>query len=364
MTETTATAANTANDEQSSVLTEVRGSTGIITLNRPKALNALNHDMVHAMTDILTQWRDDEAISQVILRGAGERALCAGGDIGALYEDAKAGGTEGATFWKDEYELNHLIATYPKPYIAFQTGFVLGGGIGISAHGSHRIVTDSSRLGMPEVGIGFSPDVGGSFLLNQSPDRLGRHAAYTGGHFGAAEAIALNLADTYVPEDQLDALVDALVAAGTPAAIAEFAQDIEPGFGADRAQMVEVYAADTLAETVARLEKAAAEDPEGWASAALKKIRRNSALGLRVTERSIDRGAGVDLAQALSQEFWMAVNMQRHPEFVEGVRAQIIDKDRNPAWTYPDIDSVPAEVVEDLLRADTLDVSAPSFTQA
>ncbi|QPK79833.1 enoyl-CoA hydratase/isomerase family protein [Corynebacterium lizhenjunii] len=327
--------------ENSLVLAEVRGRVGILTLNRPKALNALNLEMIRQLHSQLRAWAEDPAVELVILRGAGERGLCAGGDIATLYQDALDGGTAGATFWKEEYELDHYISVYPKPYVAIMNGIVLGGGIGVSAHASHRVVTDDSRIGMPEVGIGYSPDAGGSYLLAAVPDRLGRHLAYTAAHVGAAEAIDTGFADYYVPQDQLDGLVEYLAGTGEAGGIGKFSADCGPAFGADRAEMVDIYAAATVGETLQRLEASESE----WAAKAAKAIRRHSPLGLAVTQYALDNPPAT-LAQGLEREFWMSLNMQRHPEFAEGIRAQIIDKDRNPQWSYASVDTVPAEVVE------------------
>ncbi|WP_342319347.1 enoyl-CoA hydratase/isomerase family protein [Corynebacterium mayonis] len=341
----------------STVLSEIRDKAGIITLNRPQALNALDLEMVREMRRVLEKWAFDDAVQLVILRGAGERALCAGGDIASLYRDAREGGNEGAVFWREEYELNHLISTYPKPYVALMTGIVLGGGIGVSAHASHRVVTDDSRIGMPETGIGFAPDAGGSHLLAASPDRLGRHLAYTSLHVGAAEAIDTGFADFYVPQDQLEGLVDKLAHSGDPEQIHTFAGDPGQGFGADRAEMVEVYAADTAEETLRRLDEANGE----WAEKAAKAMRRNSPHSIKVTEEALNRNEGRDLAEALNQEFWVSLNLQRFPDFVEGVRAQIIDKDRSPAWEHDCLENVPADTVSAMFEP-IEGQTPPSFT--
>lgn len=320
------------------VQSEVRGRAGVVTLNRPEAINALNLDMIRELHRVLRAWADDDAVALVILRGAGERGLCAGGDIASLYHDALSQGSDGAVFWKEEYELIHYIANYPKPYVSLMEGIVLGGGIGVSAHGSHRVVTDDSRIGMPEVGIGYSPDAGGSYLLARSADRLGRHLAYTALHVGAAEAIDTGFADVFVPKDSLGALVDALCEAGDPSVLDQFVTPIGPGFGDDRAEMVDAYAAETAAETLTRLEELEAVGSE-WAAKAAKAMRRSSPLGIVIAQAVLD--APLDLADTLTREFWMSLHMQRGPEFVEGIRAQIIDKDRNPTWTHTSLADVP-----------------------
>ena len=329
-----------------SVLVSKEGRAGIITLNRPKALNALNLEMIRAMTRTLKEWESDDSIALVIVRGAGDRALCAGGDIAALYADAELG----PVFFKEEYELNHLIASYPKPYVPLMKGIVLGGGVGVSSHGSHRIVTDSTRLGMPEVGIGFAPDAGGSYVLAQSPDRLGRHLAYTSVHVGAAEAIDLGFADYYVTDDQLDDVVEALASTGDAEEIKKFASDLGESFAGDRAEMVDVYSADSVEETLDRLhELAEKETEEHWAAKAAKKIRNHPPLSLKVTELLLERASVGTLAEALTTEYWMSLNMRTDGDFLEGVRAQIIEKDRNPKWSHSSLEDVDANTVVAIL---------------
>ncbi|MDO4686854.1 MAG: enoyl-CoA hydratase/isomerase family protein [Corynebacterium sp.] len=323
------------------ILTEIRGKAGIITLNRPQAMNALNLEMVREMAAALDAWRDDPSVELVIVRGAGERGLCAGGDVITLYHDAQARGLEGAEFWTEEYRLNLDISEYPKPYVALQTGIVLGGGIGISGHGSHRIVTDDTRVGMPETGIGFVPDVGGSYLLNQAEDHLGTHLALTGVHVGPAEAIACGLADMYVPADQLEALVEALCERGVET-LSEFAVDVPPAFGDDRAEMARVYAAETVEEILALLDAS----QSAWAADAARRIRRNSPLALKVTLESLRRARSQTLAEALETEFRVSMNMQRGTEFIEGVRAQLVDKDRTPRWAHATLEDVTPDMVE------------------
>ncbi len=323
------------------VLAEVRGKAGIITLNRPKALNALNHNMVILLEQALREFANIDAVELVILRGAGERGLCAGGDIVALYHDAKNNGSEGAQFWHDEYQLNHYISEYPKPYVAIMNGIVLGGGIGVSAHGSHRIVTDDTRVGMPEVGIGFVPDVGGSYLLSHAPSNLGIHLGLTGVHVGAAEAIAAGLADSYVPINQLELLIDQLADSGDPAVIAEFSAPLDSAFDGAIAEISAAYDADSVVGILANLEKTQTE----WAQAAATRIRRNSPLAVQVTFESIKRTKGMSLAAALEEEYLVSNNMHRSHDFSEGVRAQVIAKDRNPQWQPATLAEVTADQV-------------------
>lgn len=326
-------------DEQ--VIAEVVGHAGVLTLNRPRAMNALTHGMVRRLREQLERWRDDDAVRLVVLRGAGERGLCAGGDIAVLYRDALEGGTEGAAFWSDEYALNLEISRYPKPYVALMDGVVLGGGVGVSAHGSHRVVTENSRVGMPETGIGFCPDVGGTFLLAGAPHNLGLHLALTAAHVGAAEAVACGLADHEVPAAELDGLVEALAADGDVTVLERFTtapgtafDGVAERIGRAYAPVAEAAEGEVVAgvlETLDRLDAAAA-DGEEWAGKAAERIRRNSPSAVCVAAEAVRRARGRGLAEVLNSEFRVSVNLQRAPDFAEGVRAQLIDKDRDPHW--------------------------------
>lgn len=325
---------------EATVLTEIRGRAGLITLNRPEAMNALTHEMVTLIAEALEQWRDDENVDLVIIRGAGDRAFCAGGDVVGLYHDALVQGSGGIAFWEEEYALNLAISQYPKPYVAIMKGYVLGGGVGVSAHGSHRIVTDSTRIGMPETGIGFIPDVGGSHLLANSPDNLGVHLSLTGAHVGAAEALHTGFADFYVPEAELEELVDKLAATGD-ASLITGADPGEP-FDGNVAAMSAAYAGESVEKILANLDATEGE----WAAQAAKRIRRNSPTAVKVAWESLRRAQGQTLSQALETELRVSVNSQQGPDFIEGVRAQLVDKDRNPQWRPATLAEVTAEHIE------------------
>ncbi|QCB27567.1 enoyl-CoA hydratase/isomerase family protein [Corynebacterium endometrii] len=328
------------------IISEIQGKAGILTLNRPKAINALNLEMVLELTRVLKDWEHEDSVQLVIFKGAGDRGLCAGGDIAMLYRDALEDGTEGVEFWREEYQLDYLISRYTKPTVAIMNGIVLGGGIGIAGHCSHRVVTDDTRVGMPEVNIGFSPDVGGSRLLANAPDNLGRHLAYTAGHVGPAEAIDTGFADYYVPKEQIEKLINALAENGVDD-IAKYAEEIGQGFGVNRDEMVDVYSAPTIEDILKRLEDLASDKgAEHWAADALKRIRRNSPLGLKVTEYSLNLNGGATVEETLTNDFWMSAHFQRDPDFAEGVRAQIIDKDRNPQWNCATLESVSSRKVK------------------
>ena len=210
------------------ILARVEGNVGLITLNRPKAINSLNQSMVDALSALLIRWELDDDVHAVVLSGAGERGLCAGGDVVAIYHSARADGVEARRFWRDEYLLDGQIARFGKPYVSLMDGIVMGGGVGVSAHASIRVVTDTSKIAMPEVGIGFVPDVGGTYLLARAPGNMGLHAALTGAPFTGADAIAMGFADVYVPRDRLEALTASIVTDGIDAALARYRVEPPP----------------------------------------------------------------------------------------------------------------------------------------
>lgn len=308
------------------VLTRVEGHLGHVVLNRPRAINALDAEMVEIIQRTLDAWAADSRVRTVLISGAGDRGLCAGGDIRAIHADVAAGGAGAMAFFAAEYRLNATIADYPKPYVAWMDGLVMGGGLGVSAHGSLRLVTERSRLAMPEVGIGFHPDIGGSWLLSHAPGEIGTHLALTGGAIGAADAIEAGLADRYVPSARFGEVVEAL-AADEPFDLDE----PPPGdFGTAREWIDVCYAGDSVAEIVERL----AGHPHPGAQAAAKEIRTKSPAALEVTLRSLRTAATLpDLRAALDHEYRLSEEMLHHPDFAEGVRAQIIDKDRRPRWS-------------------------------
>ncbi|WP_189031085.1 enoyl-CoA hydratase/isomerase family protein [Nocardia rhizosphaerihabitans] len=327
---------------EAEVLFEVCDGLGLITLNRPRAINALNHSMTLAITEALRTWAADPAIRTVAIIGAGERGLCAGGDIVAIHRDAKAisdGGpaapaplqTATAAFWRDEYLLNDLIGSYPKPYVAIMDGIVMGGGVGLSAHGSHRIVTERSQIGMPETGIGFVPDVGGTYLLSHTPGELGTHVALTAARMGAGDAIAVGFADTFVPSADLPALLDALRTTPADEAVAGFATPApESELAAQRDWIDACYAADTVEEIVAALR--AADSPE--ATKAAEDLLAKSPVAVKATLRALrDARTLPSLAAALTVEFRITVAALSTHDLAEGIRAQVIDKDRAPRWS-------------------------------
>ncbi|MFJ3635412.1 enoyl-CoA hydratase/isomerase family protein [Streptomyces sp. NPDC090112] len=330
-------------DTHEDVLVHTEGRAAYLTLNRPKALNALSHPMVLRIEEALTAWADDPAVEAVVLRGAGERGLCAGGDIRAIHEDARTGGTASAGFWRDEYRLNALIARYPKPYVALMDGIVMGGGVGVSAHGSVRVVTERSRVAMPETGIGFVPDVGGTYLLALAPGELGTHLALTGAPVGAADALLCGLADHFVPSSALPALARELAADPVHAVLERHVEEAPAGsLAAAREWIDHCYAADTAEEIVARLRAAGVPAAE----AAADTLTAKSPTAVKVTLAALRRARRLGpLEKVLEQEYRVSCAALRSHDLVEGIRAQVIDKDRDPRWVPGALEDVtPADV--------------------
>ncbi|OBH60245.1 3-hydroxyisobutyryl-CoA hydrolase [Mycobacterium mantenii] len=338
-------------DESDEVLAEVEGSVGLITLNRPKAINSLNQRMVDALSTILTGWADDDAVRAVVLSGAGERGLCAGGDVVSIYHSARKDGVEARRFWRDEYLLNAQIAEFPKPYVALMDGIVMGGGVGVSAHANTRVVTDTSKIAMPEVGIGFIPDVGGVYLLSRAPGGLGLHAALTGAPFSGADAIAMGFADHYVPHDDVEAFRRAVITDGVEQALAKYAVEPPPSeLAAQRNWIDECFAGDTVEDIVAALRehqnKGAGPGAEPAQDAA-DLIATRSPIALSVTLEAVRRAAKLEtLKDVLVQDYRVSSASLRSHDLVEGIRAQLIDKDRNPKWSPAQLSAVTAADVE------------------
>ena len=330
--------------DESDIASRVDGGVGFVTLNRPKAINSLNQSMVSRLRAVLTAWEQDDAINAVVLSGGGERGLCAGGDVVAIYHSARADGAEARRFWHDEYLMNGQIGRFPKEYVALMDGIVMGGGVGVGAHANTRVVTETSKVAMPEVGIGFIPDVGGAYLLSRAPGSLGLHVALTGAPFSGADAIALGFADHYVPHDKLDVLRQAIAADGVKSAIAAHA--VEPPasqLAAQRDWIDHCYAGDTVADIVAALRGHDA----GPANDAANLIATRSPIALSVTLEAVRRAAKLDtLEDVLAQDYRVSSASLRSHDLVEGIRAQLVDKDRNPKWSPASLSEVSAADVE------------------
>lgn len=344
------------------VVFEVRGALGLITLNRPRALNALTHEMITDMQVALDAWATDDRIATVAIRGAGERGLCAGGDVTAVFQAFREGHgeAEAASFFLDEYRLDRATGRFPKPYVALMDGIVLGGGVGVSAHGSHRIVTERSRVGMPETGIGLFPDVGATWLLSHVPDGVGYLMALTGTPIGPGDAIRAGLADTFVPSERLEQLLerleteradDAIAAVRAEAPAPELA--IDTGCTRRLSEAPNVPAAIAVLEAEAAsvaaseaVSNSASEASSSAARVAVETIATRSPTSLKVAFAAIRGAASLpDLESALVTEYRIVRRMTAAPEFAEGVRAQLIDKDRNPAWSPATLDEVDDDAI-------------------
>ncbi len=311
------------------VVTRIDGRTGRITLARPQALNALDQPMVRAIDAALRAWEGDPAVALVLIEGEGPRAFCAGGDIADVYRSGRRGDfTDGRRFWADEYRMNARIAAYPKPFVALMHGFVMGGGVGVSAHGSHRVVCETTEVAMPECLIGLIPDIGGTHLLGRAAGRLGEYLGLSGHRMRPGDAIRAGFADWFVPQESWPALAAALAATGDADAVAEFAAPPPDAELAPLAGMIDdAFAADDLATLAARLE---ASD---WGHGVLRTLQKQSPLSIACTLRLVRaarREPGVP--QALRREYRFTWRAASDGEFLEGVRAALIDKDRRPVW--------------------------------
>jgi enoyl-CoA hydratase len=319
-----------------------------LTLNRPQALNAITLGMAVTMTRLLRSWADDPTVGAILLDGAGGRAFCAGGDIRALYDAAKSGDPLPAEFWATEYRLNVMIAHYPKPVIAVMDGAVMGGGVGLSINASHRIVTERSAVAMPEVGIGFFPDVGVSYALARAPGLVGSHLALTGARAGAADAIFSGLADVHMTTEKLAGLPAALADCRTAAEVtAQLANHITPPgpgrLAAARQWIDRCYGGNVVEDIVARLQLCDADA----AAAAVAAIGAASPTSLKITLRNMREALSFDgVERSFQQDYRIALACIAGHDFIEGIRATIIDKDRNAAWRPEQLAEVTPEIVD------------------
>jgi len=327
------------------VLVETLGTLGHIRLNRPKAINSLTLEMVRILAAALDKFEADPEVAAVLVTGEGERGLCAGGDIRAIYESGKAGTDLAATFWREEYILNARIKAYSKPYIAIMDGITMGGGVGVSSHGAHRIVTERTRLAMPETGIGFFPDVGGTWLLPRCPGEVGTYLGLTGEQVQAADAIYTGLADLCVPTHALPRLVEALTAlplglsnAEVRTRLADFAlpTDTVPLQG-NRPIIDATFASDRVESILDALAQSTSE----FASNTREKLLSRSPTSLKLTLRLLRLGRDSrGLEECLGYEYAAGQHVLTGHDFYEGVRAAVIDKDRNPRWSPARLEDV------------------------
>lgn len=335
---------NAAQDDH--VLVDVMDGIGLLTLNRPRQINALTRGMVKCLTDQLEQWRVDPDVGIVVLRGAGERGFCAGGDIVAFHTAITTGKQhEFLSFLAEEFRLDGLIAAYPKPVLAYMDGVCMGGGVGLAGHAGIRIVTPRSAIAMPETRIGYSPDVGGTHLLGLAPGRLGEYLALTASTMGAGDAIHAGFADFCISEDGFDDLLAALPdLIGLPAGDVAVALEILHGSPAPPAQLPadagwieEAYAAEDVSAILQRLDSS----PYPGAAEAAAAMRANSPLSTQTALQAVRAARDeAHLPSALARELRVADYLMKHPDLPEGIRALIIDKDHHPRWSPAD----PADV--------------------
>ncbi len=338
--------------DEPEIICEKRGRAGVVVLDRPKALNALSLGMVRGLAAALDSWEHDPEVTRVVVKGAGGKAFCAGGDIRSLHDLGKAGRHEEAlTFWREEYVLNVRIKTWPKPYVSLIDGIVMGGGVGVSLHGSHRVAGDRHLFAMPEVGIGFFPDVGAGYALPRLPGATGVWLALTGDRIRRADAVALGLATHAVASADMAALEDALIRGDdVDAALAAVAAPVEdPPHVAHRDVIDRCFSAPSVTAIMQRLEEAAASSP--FAAEALATMRTRSPTSLRVTFEQMVRGRDASFAEAMRTEYRIVSRILDGHDFYEGVRAVVIDKDQKPVWR-------PARI-EDVTDADVARFFAP-----
>jgi enoyl-CoA hydratase/carnithine racemase len=324
---------------------ETRGAVGLITLNRPKALNALTHRMVVEMKAQLDAWAVDPNIASVIVRGAGERAFCAGGDIRALYESGRAGTPYALHFWHDEYVLNSSIKHYPKPYVALIHGVCMGGGIGVSVHGRHRVADATAVFAMPETGIGFFPDVGGSHFLPRCPGEIGMYMALAGTRLKVADSLYAGLATHFLPAEEWSQLIDALASGDTAAdVISEMTEWPVPDapLSQHRARIDRIFASSSVEDVLESLDKDGCE----WSRLTAATIRSRSPTSLKIAYSEIRAGLTLTFADCMKMEYRISNRMLSGHDFYEGVRATIIDKDNAPRWQPADLDEITDGSVE------------------
>jgi enoyl-CoA hydratase/carnithine racemase len=301
-----------------------------------------------AIDAAMRNWRDDDSVDLVVIDAVGDKAFCAGGDIAELYDTGMRGDfAYGRKFWRDEYRLNALIAEYPKPVVSFMQGFVMGGGVGIGCHASHRIVDDSTRIAMPECGIGLVPDVGGSYLLARAPGHLGEYLGLTGARMAAGDAIMAGFADTFVPRDGWHDLIEMLEASGDVVHVARHCVEPPKAVMSSHLEQIErLFAKGTLGGITEQLREEQGEFAENTS----KILLRNSSLSMACTAKIIQtlRKPDNTIRTALALEYRFTHRAMQQGDFLEGIRAQIIDKDRNPVWQYGN-GAVPEQAIAQML---------------
>jgi enoyl-CoA hydratase len=328
------------------------GALGHITLNRPKAMNALSLSMILSIRDALELWREDDGVTAVAVDGAGERGLCAGGDIRALHAAITAGSDMPMTFWREEYALNAVIGSYPKPYVVLMDGIVMGGGVGISAHGSHRLVTPRTRIAMPEVTLGFFPDVGGTWLLAAAPGETGIYLGLTGARMSAADAIGCDMADACIDAGSWARILEDLRSARIAGAVDDIVgrAEIVPGPSTLDAHAKEIgrhFSYRRVEEMLGALRKAGTP----LAAEALARMEAASPMALKVSLAAIRHAVGLEtLDDCLAMELRLAEAMASRGDFAEGIRAAVIDKDQRPRWSPARLEDIDDAAVSRLVE--------------
>lgn len=327
------------------ILFDRSGAAGIVTLNRPKALNAITHDMVRKLAEKLGAWKDDGAVTRVIIRANGERAFCAGGDLREVTTRGKE--EEALVFFRDEYLLNAAIKHYPKPYIALINGIVMGGGVGVSIHGSHRVAGEGFQFAMPEVGIGFFPDVGGTWMLPRLKGKIGTFCALSGERLKAADAVPAKVCTHYISCARFPDLLEGLCGSGSVDAIlAAFQEPVAGGELTKRQEMIDrLFAAERIEDILAGLDREGAGG-NAWASRIAAVMRTKSPTSLRIALEQMKRGASFTFEECMKTEFRIVSRVLYEDDFYEGVRAVIVDKDNKPRWNPASLADVKPEAIE------------------
>ncbi|MES0879428.1 enoyl-CoA hydratase/isomerase family protein [Roseibium sp. SCP14] len=313
------------------ILFELRGKAGFVTLNRPKALNALSHAMVKELERQLSVWAEDPAVAHVVITGAGEKAFCAGGDIRSIYDARMEGKLAGlSTFFREEYTLNAQIKAYPKPYIALIDGIVMGGGVGVSVHGSHRVGTEKTLFSMPETGIGFFPDVGGTFFLPRMPWHSGVYCALSAGRLKQGDALATGVLTHAVASADLADLERALETADDiDTAIASYVVEPDEGLLAQNKDVIDnAFAAGSVLEILERLEAS----PNEFAQKTAQTVRQKSPTSVLIAFEQMKRGRGLTFNECMKLEYRIVSRILQGDDFFEGIRAVLVDKDHTPNW--------------------------------
>ncbi len=332
------------------ILFETRGGLGVIRLNRPKALNALNLGMVEVLEPQLKAWASDPSVHAVVILGEGEKGFCAGGDIRALHDSGKAGTPYALSFFGQEYRGNLAVHEFPKPYLAIMDGITMGGGVGLSVHGSFRVVTERTMFAMPETGIGLIPDVGGSYFLPRLPGRIGAYMALTGARLKAADCLYAGVGTHFVPgdgvADLMTALEEADLSSGAKAKVKAIldAHGRDPGAAplADQRDAIDrLFAGGSVEDIMAAL----AADGSDWAKGQHDLLGTKSPTSMKLSFRAVQEGANLTMVQCLAMEYRLVAHIMKGHDFFEGVRAVIIDKDNAPRWNPDSLAGVTSDTV-------------------